>query len=79
MSLRARSGKAMAWVGAALASEREEIAVGIGAMLLAVGLWQWWPPAAFIAVGLVVLWVALPSRSPFVERPPAKDVSGRTH
>ena len=47
----------------------EEIGIAIGVALVAIGLWQIWKPGAFLAIGLVVLWVVLPSRAPFIERP----------
>lgn len=38
----------------------------LGLALVAIGLWQVSPPAALVAVGVVLLWVGLPPRPPFV-------------
>ena len=38
-------------------------------VLLTTGLWSVIGSAALVAPGAVILWVALPSRSPFVVRP----------
>ncbi len=43
------------------------LAVALG--LLAIGCGLVWLPGAFIAPGLVGLWLTLPSRAPFVSRP----------
>jgi hypothetical protein len=36
--------------------------------VLAVGLWAWSRPVALITLGVIGLWVGLPTRPPFVER-----------
>lgn len=36
--------------------------------LIAVGLWQCWRPGAFLVPGVVLLWIAVPARRPFVVR-----------
>jgi hypothetical protein len=42
------------------------LALAVG--LIAIGFWDWWRPGAFVVPGLVVLWIVLPSRRPFVVR-----------
>jgi len=36
--------------------------------LIAAGCWSWWRPGAFVVPGLVLLWIALPTRTRFVHR-----------
>ena len=36
--------------------------------LIAKGLWDWWRPGAYLVPGVVLLWIALPIRPPFVLR-----------
>jgi hypothetical protein len=45
--------------------------VGLG--LMAYGCWLSWRPGAFLLPGLVLVWLSLPSRAPFVasSAPPA--------
>lgn len=47
----------------------EEIWIAIGLVLIVVGLWSRVGALSLVAPGLVVLWIALPSRAPFVTRP----------
>jgi hypothetical protein len=44
----------------------DELLLVIGLLLIARGLWLAWEPAAYLVPGLVILWIALPSRSVFV-------------
>jgi hypothetical protein len=67
---RARSGAVAGAVGRVLVSEREELTVLLGIVLLSAGLaTAVSPAAAAIVAGLVLLWVGLPQRQPFVKRP----------
>lgn len=53
----------------------DELVLLAGLALVADGLWQVWRPGAFLAPGVVLVWIALPERKPFIERrpqPPAK-------
>lgn len=66
------------WQGVRGALARARAAIGLddlvlllALLLLAVGFWQVWTPGAFIVPGLVLLWLVLPSRAPFVTRPPS--------
>jgi hypothetical protein len=46
--------------------------------LIAAGLWQVWRPGVYLVPGLVLLWIVLPPRRPFIERPaPPASPSGR--
>lgn len=49
----------------------EEVTVYTALGLIAWGCWQVWQPASFLVPGAVMLWLYLPSRRPFIERPPA--------
>ena len=60
-----RAGAAIvAWLGGYL----EEFAIAAALILLAVGFWMAWRPGAFIIPALVILWLTIPSRGPFVDR-----------
>ena len=48
----------------------EEILLIIALLMVAGGCWFVWWPAALIVPGAVLLWLALPSRQPFVYRAP---------
>lgn len=56
--------------GAFLWSERQELGIVIGLAVLCAGLWMVSPAAALVVAGAVLLWMHLPSRTPFVHRPP---------
>jgi hypothetical protein len=62
-------------VGATVRSNAEELAVGAGLVLITVGLWPPLGISALVVPGAALVYVALPSRLPFVLRPP--DVSSR--
>ena len=51
----------------------DEIGIALGVGGVAVGLWAIWWPAAVIVTGLVILWVSVPTRAPFIERPKTED------
>lgn len=51
----------------------EELGIALGLCFVAVGLWYLLWPAALIVTGLVILWVTLPTRAPFIERPKAEE------
>lgn len=60
-------------IGAALAGERQELGVLAGLGLLFAGLtWYGHLGAALIVTGAGLLWLHLPTRAPFVTRPPAE-------
>ena len=48
----------------------DDVVLGVALLLIAAGFWSAWKPGAFIVPGVVLLWLVLPSRSPFVTRPP---------
>lgn len=66
-------GRALFTTGTFIAGQvgRDELAIAAGLALLAVGLWGVWRPGSYLAPGLVILWMALPSRPAFVTRPAA--------
>ena len=41
-----------------------------GIALIAVGCWEAYRPASFIVPGILLVWYALPTRPPFIEREP---------
>lgn len=49
----------------------DDVVLALALLLVAIGFWLVWRPGAFIAPGLVLLWLVLPSRAPLVTRPPA--------
>lgn len=56
----------------------DELALGLALGLVAAGFWRMpsWQAGAFLAPGVVLLWVFLPQRARFVEAPPPR--SSRT-
>jgi hypothetical protein len=48
------------------AIELDDVVLGIGLLLVAVGLWQCWRPGAYLVPGAVVVWIALPTRGRFI-------------
>ena len=57
----------------------EEIAIGVALLLITIGLWRWVGYGALVVPGVVLLWIVLPMRRPFVDHrdPPAVRVRGR--
>ena len=56
---------------------RDELLLAGGLALVSVGLWETWRPGAYLVPGLVMLWIGLPSRAAFVERPSVAAVRKR--
>lgn len=58
----------MIWTWKTLASYvgADEAMLAIALMLIAAGFWSWWRPGAYLVPGVVLLWIALPSRVPFI-------------
>lgn len=54
---------------ASAAVDKEDVLMLAGLALLAAGLWLVSHAAALIVPGLILLWIFLPSRPPFVDRP----------
>lgn len=63
------SGRAAAW--AADAIDKEDLLTLVGLLLVASGLWSVSRAAALILPGLILLWMFIPTRPPWIERPPA--------
>jgi len=61
----------VARVATAIASEigRDEIYFYGGLVLVAIGCWDLWRPGAFIVPGVALIWVSMPCRAAFVDRP----------
>lgn len=47
----------------------DELALGIGLGMMAYGFADVWRPGMFIIPGAVIVWIALPVRKAFIERP----------
>lgn len=52
--------------------DREDVLVILGLAMLGYGLWAVSHSAALIVPGIVLLWMFVPSRPPFIERAPAR-------
>ena len=61
--------KVLTAIAAAVQSNANEIAVGLGLSLITVGLWPLAGFSALIPTGAVIVYLALPSRLPFVLHP----------
>ena len=48
----------------------DEVLLALGLSSVAYGCWQVWEPAAWIVPGGVLIWIAMPVRRAFIERPP---------
>lgn len=48
---------------------RDEVFLAAALALIAYGCWDLWRPGSFLAPGAVLLWIALPCRAAFMERP----------
>jgi len=56
----------------------DELGLALALGLIAVGLWSVWRPGSFLVPGVILLWIALPARRPFIERLPLeKTLRGR--
>jgi len=70
--MRLRSLTLLRLAAAWLASERQELGVVIGIVLLVAGLWGYSPDLALVVAGGVALWIHLPTRAPLIGRWPAE-------
>ena len=59
-----RAGKAIAGV-----IGWDEVCLLAALGLIATGFWHLWRPGSFLAPGLVLLWLSLPSRARFIDGP----------
>jgi hypothetical protein len=66
--MRARS--VAAWAAVTAAMGPDELLLTLALALVTVGLWPLVGLAALVAPGIVLLWIALPTRSSFVQRTP---------
>ncbi len=69
---RVRANLGAVWLAIVAAIGIDELALALALGLIGLGCWMVWKPGAFLVPGLVLLWLALPSRAPFVSRPPDK-------
>lgn len=60
-----------------VAFDKEDVLMLIGLALLAGGLWLLSHPAALIVPGIVLLWMFLPARPPFIERAATREGRSR--
>ena len=67
MPLKERSRRVAAAVVAVIGVD--ELLIVVALTLVTVALWPRFGRQALLVPGLVVLWVALPSRAPFIARP----------
>lgn len=78
--MRSRLAKAWAAITATIRGVVgvEEVAIYTALVLIAWGCWFVWKPAAGIVPGIVMLWLYIPPRKPFIDKPPAVVVRRRT-
>lgn len=67
-TLRTSSGRLVTTVVSVVGVD--ELLLVVALALVTVALWPRFERLALLVPGLVILWVVLPSRSPFVARPP---------
>jgi hypothetical protein len=65
------AGLAAAWALDEIGAQ--EILTGLGLGLVAIGLWLLSHAAALIVVGVLLLWMVVPTRPRFVTAKPARD------
>ena len=65
------------WTAVASVVGRDELTLLAGLGLVAAGFAEFWRPGAFLFPGLVLVWVALPTRHGFVHRSAATAPKGR--
>lgn len=68
-ALSQRSGALLAALFGPNGLERDELLLIAALALIARGLWLTWQPGAYLAPGVIVLWIVLPSRRALVSRP----------
>lgn len=70
-----RLRRSLATIAVAISSEigRDEIYLAAGLALIAAGCWLTWRPGAFLLPGAVLVWIALPCRAAFIDRPQPED------
>ena len=66
--MRTRSAAMLAAMFGPNGFERDEILIVLALALIARGLWLVWQPGSYLVPGIVILWIALPTRSTLVSR-----------
>lgn len=61
-----------------LASLVDEIMLTVALALIVIALWPWIDRGALVIPGVVLLWLVLPARAPFLSRPPTDAQKTRT-
>lgn len=56
----------------------DEIGLLVALGLIAAGFSMVWTPGAFLVPGAVLLWLAIPTRKTFIERPPQPPARRKT-
>lgn len=64
-------------VADAVGQNADEVATMVALVLVTVALWPRFGRLTLLVPGIVLLWIALPVRRPFVARPEAPDKSSR--
>ncbi len=49
----------------------DDALLAVGLLLTTIGAWCWIGPVALLCPGVALIWLALPSRTPFLLPPPA--------
>jgi hypothetical protein len=60
------------WTAIRAALGVDELILVLALVLTTAGLWSWLGPGALTVPGVVLIWVGLPVRRPFVGRPGAE-------
>jgi hypothetical protein len=48
--------------------DRSDVLTSLGVIVIAIGLWDVYRPAAFVVAGLVLVWCGLPPRPPLIRK-----------
>lgn len=61
--------KGLTAIASALSTAIEELLIAAALTLLVVGLWPRFGREALLVPGVILLWLVLPARLPFIDRP----------
>jgi len=50
--------------------DAQSVVLGLALGLIAFSLWNVWRPGVYLVPGIILLWIVLPTRRPFIERTP---------
>lgn len=51
-------------------ADAQSLLLGVAIGLIAFSLWTVWRPGAYLVPGIILLWIVLPTRRPFIDRTP---------